>query len=140
VIKDEFKARGLDKAREVLALDNLTPEERKAYDYMEDQRSKDLSMIASSKLEGQIEGREEGRIEGREEGRIEREKIAEELEKEREAREAREKELEKEREEREAREKELEKEREARERLAGENEILLAEIARLKQNEQNNKT
>ncbi|MDR1556436.1 MAG: Rpn family recombination-promoting nuclease/putative transposase [Tannerellaceae bacterium] len=99
VIKDEFKARGLDKAREVLALGNLTPEERKAYDYMKDQRSKDLSMIASSRLEGKIEGREEGRIE--------REKLAEELE----------------------------KEREAREKLAGKYEILLAEIARLKQNE-----
>jgi predicted transposase/invertase (TIGR01784 family) len=135
VIKDEFKARGLEKAREVLDRDNLTPEEQRAYDYMEDQRSEDRSMIASSKLEG--------RIEGREEGREEREKLTKELEKEREEREAREKELEKEREEREAREKELEKEREAREkereereRLAGENELLLAEIARLKQKEQ----
>ncbi|MDR0758307.1 MAG: Rpn family recombination-promoting nuclease/putative transposase [Tannerella sp.] len=111
VIKEEFRARGLEKARKVLDRDNLSTEERKAYDYMLRLRSENLSTIASSKLEG--------RIEGREEGRIEREKLAKELEKEREAR---------------------EKEREAREKIAGEYEILLAEIARLKQNEHNSNT
>ncbi|MDR1022113.1 MAG: Rpn family recombination-promoting nuclease/putative transposase [Prevotellaceae bacterium] len=120
VIKDEFKAKGMDKAREALKRDNLPPEEQKAYDYMMYQRSDDLSAIASSKLEGRIEGREEGR----EEGRIEREKLAEELEKERREREEREKEIEKEREERKEREKEIEKER----------AYFLAEITRLKQN------
>ena len=80
VIKDEFKAKGLDKAREVLNRDKLSPEERRTYDYLQTQRSHDLSMIASSKLEGRIEGREEGRKEGREEGRKEREKLAKELE------------------------------------------------------------
>jgi hypothetical protein len=79
-VKDNFTAKGLDKAREVLARDKLTPDERKAYDYLLNQRSHDLSMIASSKLEG----REEGRIEGLEEGRIEREKLTEDLVKERE--------------------------------------------------------
>ncbi|MDR2679944.1 MAG: Rpn family recombination-promoting nuclease/putative transposase [Tannerella sp.] len=107
VIKDEFKAKGLKKARKALDRDNLTPEERKAYDYMQEQRSRDLSAIASTKLEGRIEGE----IIGREEGRIEREKLAKELEE---------------------REKELEREREEREKLAKETEILLAEIARLK--------
>ncbi|MDR1525578.1 MAG: Rpn family recombination-promoting nuclease/putative transposase [Tannerella sp.] len=78
LIRDEFRAKGLDRACEVLDRDNLTPEER--------------SMIASSKLEGRIEGREE------------HEKLA----------------------------KELERERKEREKLAKENEILLAEMARLK--------
>jgi predicted transposase/invertase (TIGR01784 family) len=75
-IKDEFKAKGLDKAREVLDRDKLSPEERRTYDYVQMQRSHDLSMIASSKLEGRVEGREEGRAEGR----AEREKLAKELE------------------------------------------------------------
>ena len=83
-IKDEFKAKGLDKAREVLDRAKLSPEEQRTYDYLQMQRSHDLSMIASSKLEGKIEGREEGKIEGREEGREEgrkeREKLAKELE------------------------------------------------------------
>jgi predicted transposase/invertase (TIGR01784 family) len=106
VIKDEFKAKGMDRARKALVRDNLTPEEQKYYDYLLHIRSDNRSYFASSKAEG----REEGIIEGLEKGRIEREKLAEELEKERK--------------EREVREGELEKERAA----------LLAEIARLKQN------
>jgi predicted transposase/invertase (TIGR01784 family) len=120
-IKDDFKAKGLDKARVVLARDNLSPEEQKAYDYMQSQRSEDLSAIASMKLEGIIEGREEGREE-REKLANEREKLANELEKER-------KEREKERKEREKLTNVLEKERKER-------ETLLAEIDRLKQNKQ----
>jgi hypothetical protein len=124
-IKDDFKAQGLDKARVVLARDNLSPEEKKDYDYLQSLRSEDLSAIASMKLEG--------RIEGREEGREEREKLAKELEKGRE-------ELEKERKERERERKEREREREGREKLTNElekerkeRETLLAEIERLKQ-------
>jgi predicted transposase/invertase (TIGR01784 family) len=86
VIKDEFKAKGLERARKALDRENLTPEERKAYDALQYQRSEERSMIASSKLEG--------RIEGREEGKIEREKLAKALEKEREEREKLAKELE----------------------------------------------
>jgi predicted transposase YdaD len=75
----------LDKARDVLDRDRLSPKERKTYDYLQNIRSHELSMIASSKLEGREEGREEGRIEGRkegrEEGRIEREKLEKDLEK-----------------------------------------------------------
>jgi hypothetical protein len=78
-IRDEFKAKGLDKAREALKRDNLTPEERREYDYLQRLRSENLSTIESSKLEG--------RLEGREEGRIERERIVKELEREREERE-----------------------------------------------------
>jgi predicted transposase/invertase (TIGR01784 family) len=90
VIKEEFKAKGLSMARKALDRENLTPEERKAYEALQYQRSEERSMIASSKLEGQIEGREEGRKEGREE----REKLAKELEREREEREKLAKELE----------------------------------------------
>ncbi|MDR0706221.1 MAG: Rpn family recombination-promoting nuclease/putative transposase [Planctomycetaceae bacterium] len=84
-VKEEFQAKGLDKAREVLDRDKLTPEERKAYDAERWERSHRVSEIASAKAEG----REEGKKEGREE----REKLTQELEKERKEREEREKEL-----------------------------------------------
>jgi predicted transposase/invertase (TIGR01784 family) len=91
VIKDEFKAKGMDRAREALVRDNLTPEEQKYYDYLLHIRSDNRSYFASARAEGRIEGRkegrDEGREEGREEGRTEREKLAEELEKERKERE-----------------------------------------------------
>ncbi|MDR1053289.1 MAG: Rpn family recombination-promoting nuclease/putative transposase [Planctomycetaceae bacterium] len=92
VIKDDFKARGLSKAREILVRDNLTPKERKEYDHILDIRRSNLSTIASSKAEGREEGKEEGieigrkkgRKEGRKEGieigRVEREKLAKEIE------------------------------------------------------------
>ncbi|MDR1155350.1 MAG: Rpn family recombination-promoting nuclease/putative transposase [Bacteroidales bacterium] len=114
-VKDEFKARGLQKAREVLDRNNLTPEERKAYDYAMEMRSKDLSDVSSARDEGIAKGRKEGL----EEGRIEREEFKKELEKKR-------AELEKEREKFEKEHEKFEKER------AG----LLAEITRLKQNGQ----
>ncbi|MDR2761229.1 MAG: Rpn family recombination-promoting nuclease/putative transposase [Planctomycetaceae bacterium] len=88
-IKEEFKAQGLDKAREILKRNNLSPEEQKTYDYILSLRSEELSAIATSKFEG------------REEGREEREKLVQELEKERERREKLAQKLEKEREERE---------------------------------------
>jgi predicted transposase/invertase (TIGR01784 family) len=132
IIKDEFKAKGLDKAREVLVRDKLSPEEQKAYDSIQWHHSKDLSEYHS--------GVDTGKTEGREEGRIEREKLAKELEKRDKELEKRDKELEKEREEREKEREEREKEREEhekeREERAKEREHLLAEIARLKQNKQ----
>jgi predicted transposase/invertase (TIGR01784 family) len=82
IIKDEFKAKGLDKAREVLDRDKLSPEERNAYDSIQWHHSKDLSDYYSAVDEGMTKGK------------IEREKLAKELKK-------RDKELEKEREERE---------------------------------------
>jgi predicted transposase/invertase (TIGR01784 family) len=54
-VKDEFKAKGLDKAREVLARDRLSVEDRREYDYLEKIRSHNLSMIASAKDEGRFE-------------------------------------------------------------------------------------
>jgi predicted transposase/invertase (TIGR01784 family) len=110
-VRDEFTAKGLKKACEVLDQTKLTPEERSAYEYLQNIRSHELSMIASSKHEGREEGRIEGREEGREEGRIEREKLVKDLEREREER---------------------EREREEREKLAKEHEAVLVELARLK--------
>jgi hypothetical protein len=94
----------LDKARDVLDRDRLSPKERKTYDYLQNIRSHELSMIASSKLEG--------REEGREEGRIEREKLAKNLEKLAKA---------------------LEKEQNERAKEREEYEALLAELARLRE-------
>ncbi|MDR3198873.1 MAG: hypothetical protein LBU34_13485, partial [Planctomycetaceae bacterium] len=121
-VKDGFQAKGLIKASEILDQDKLTPEERKAYDYMMWQRSKDLSDIASSKLEGELEGMKKGREE--------RERLTNELEKERTEREKEREQftndLEKEHAEREKERVEFEKER----------EVLLAEITQLKQDKQ----
>jgi predicted transposase/invertase (TIGR01784 family) len=125
-IKEEFKAKGLKKAYEVLDRSNFTSKELRAYERILDQRSSELSAIATSKREGRTEGIKEGL----EKGEKERKKLEIELEIERAEREKREKELEKERTEREKREKELEKERIEREK---ERESLLAEIAKLKQ-------
>ncbi|MDR2704672.1 MAG: Rpn family recombination-promoting nuclease/putative transposase [Planctomycetaceae bacterium] len=128
VIKDEFQAKGLGKARNILDRDKLPPEEQKDYDYVQQRRIDDEVAIESARLEG----REEGRIE-REKIAKERDKFAEAFEKERKKREKevkkREKEIEK---EREKREKEVEKREEEFEK---EREELLAEIARLKRNQ-----
>jgi predicted transposase/invertase (TIGR01784 family) len=59
IIKDEFKAKGLDKARKVLDRDRLTPEEKKEYDRIMTLRSENLSTIATAKAEGREEGRKE---------------------------------------------------------------------------------
>ncbi|MDR0744223.1 MAG: hypothetical protein LBF05_07705, partial [Tannerella sp.] len=54
-IRDEFTAKGLDKARDLLEYNRLTPEERAEYDYLQDVRSHNLSMMASTKLVAQLE-------------------------------------------------------------------------------------
>ena len=70
-IRDDFTAKGLDKAREVLAFDNLSDEEKAEYwRSIEADRIK-LSEIETAIFKGRIEGREEGKIEGRIEGIIE---------------------------------------------------------------------
>jgi hypothetical protein len=96
MIKLEFKAKGLKRARKILVLYKFPPEEQKRYEYMLDQRSRDVSDIESAKLEGIEIGKEIGREIGikkgieeirekrREEERIKREKLVEEFEKERE--------------------------------------------------------
>ena len=73
-IKEEFHARGLKKAREVLDIMNLSEKERLAYEWhIEEVRyriSMDRSRFFDGHMEGEKKGREEGRKEGREEGRI----------------------------------------------------------------------
>jgi predicted transposase/invertase (TIGR01784 family) len=59
-IKEEFSARGLDKARTILAYEQLTSAERAEYDYLQNERSHKLSMVASARDEGMMEGRKEG--------------------------------------------------------------------------------
>ncbi|MDR0793783.1 MAG: hypothetical protein LBE82_10775, partial [Chitinophagaceae bacterium] len=59
-IKDEFTAQGLDKAREVLAYDNLSDEEKRAYKHRIEVR-RDRDAEARTKYR---EGREEGIAEG----------------------------------------------------------------------------
>jgi predicted transposase/invertase (TIGR01784 family) len=87
-VKDNFTAKGLNKARAVLDRDKLSEQEREAYDNFLLARSKDLSDISTAKDEGREEGikigMEKGRIEGvnigREESRKEREKLEKDLE------------------------------------------------------------
>ncbi len=70
-IKDGFKARGLNKAKEVLDVMKLSNEERRAYEtYLEDLRYQ-ASMYLSSYGIGEHKGRKEGRKEGLEKGRKE---------------------------------------------------------------------
>jgi predicted transposase/invertase (TIGR01784 family) len=58
-IKDEFKGKGLAKAKEILDRDKLSPEEKSEYDYLERLRSEDLSAMASSNATGRFEARKE---------------------------------------------------------------------------------
>lgn len=58
IIKDDFKAKGLEKARELLARDRLSPQERADYDRLLRIRSDNLSTIATAKFEGAFEAEE----------------------------------------------------------------------------------
>ncbi len=74
-IKDEFKARGLQKARKALSLLSLPEKERLAYARYQDDLRYQASLIESNYGLGRLEGREEGLKEGKEEGREEGEKL-----------------------------------------------------------------
>nr|VFK50724.1 MAG: conserved hypothetical protein (putative transposase or invertase) [Candidatus Kentron sp. TUN]VFK51911.1 MAG: conserved hypothetical protein (putative transposase or invertase) [Candidatus Kentron sp. TUN] len=67
-IKEEFRARGLKKAREVLDVMNLSEKERLAYEwYIEEiryQTSMDRSRFMDGRFEGKAEGLAEGKVEG----------------------------------------------------------------------------
>jgi len=64
-IPENFYAKGLQKAREVLKTDNMTNEEYSAYKrHLENLRYAN-SMIDTAKTEGLVEGRAEGRVEER---------------------------------------------------------------------------
>ncbi|KAA6343205.1 hypothetical protein EZS27_009111, partial [termite gut metagenome] len=73
-IKSDFKAPGLDKAREVLEYDLLTPEEKRTYDRALDAALGRESALYTAKEEGIEEGIEKGKMEGKIEGKIERNK------------------------------------------------------------------
>ncbi|MDR2971444.1 MAG: Rpn family recombination-promoting nuclease/putative transposase, partial [Bacteroidales bacterium] len=78
-IKDEFTAKGLDKARRLLAFDNLSDEEKREY-----RRQVEMDRIKISELEkalykGEVKGRAEGE---KERARLQAEKEAAKAEKE----------------------------------------------------------
>jgi len=82
-IREEFTARGLDRAKEQLDVLKLSGPERAAYEWYREDLHYQASMVQSTygigKLEGLEEGRKEGRKEGRreglEEGRMEGERV-----------------------------------------------------------------
>ena len=67
-IKDNFKARGLSKAKKELDIMKMNAQQRKEYEAYLDDLSFQASMADSTYNVGKFEGRKEGRIEGRKEG------------------------------------------------------------------------
>ncbi len=70
-IKDEFKAKGLQKAKKAFSQLSMPEQERQAYRRYQDDLRYQASLVESSYGVGRMEGRKEGREEGREEGKIE---------------------------------------------------------------------
>ncbi|MBF0179168.1 MAG: Rpn family recombination-promoting nuclease/putative transposase [Magnetococcales bacterium] len=62
-IREEFTARGLQKAKQVLDILQLPEEERRAYEFYQDERHYQASMVESTWVAGRLEGRQEGRQE-----------------------------------------------------------------------------
>ncbi len=67
-VKDDFKAKGLDKAKEVLDYMKCSKQERQAYEAYKESLHYEASMYESTYVAARIEGKMEGREEGREEG------------------------------------------------------------------------
>ena len=74
-IKPGFTAKGLKEAEEKFNIMKLPEDERKAYDYYQDDLHYQASMFQSSFVdgyyEGEIKGEAEGKTEGKEEGKLE---------------------------------------------------------------------
>lgn len=76
LIREDYDAPGLEKARKTLIYDNMTPAEKKQYrDHLDDIRIQQDAIndsraegFATGKAEGRAEGRAEGHAEGRAEG------------------------------------------------------------------------
>jgi predicted transposase/invertase (TIGR01784 family) len=68
-IKDEFKARGLQKAKKAFSLLSLPEKDRMAYARYQDDLRHQASLVESNYGLGRLEGREEGKEIGREEGK-----------------------------------------------------------------------
>ena len=78
-VKDNFKAKGLDKAKEVLDYLNYSEEEKREYEYYKESLHYQASMYESTYIVGRMEGKIEGKLEGKIEGKIQtlQENIAE---------------------------------------------------------------
>jgi predicted transposase/invertase (TIGR01784 family) len=96
IIREDFKAKGLPEAREILQIDLLSEKEREAYIYHIDRVRFEKNAIKEAKDEGLSEGLVEGEAKGLAKGEAERKKLMEELEKEQQEREKEKKEREKE--------------------------------------------
>ena len=70
-VKDNFKAKGLDKAKEVLDYLNYSEEEKREYEYYKESLHYQASMYESTYIVGRMEGKIEGKLEGKLEGKIE---------------------------------------------------------------------
>ena len=62
-IKDTFKAKGLEKAKETLDLNNMSEKEKITYQIHWENKRYEKSMLDGAKFEGKIEGKEERNIE-----------------------------------------------------------------------------
>ena len=67
-IKDEFKAKGLAKAKAVLDIMKLSKEERRLYEKYADNLRYQASMFQSTYVAGELDGMKKGKEEGRKEG------------------------------------------------------------------------
>jgi len=63
-IRDDFTAQGLDKAREILAFDNLTDAEKRQHDRMLDDRRIRDSQIRTAFSDGEFKGLAQGKAQG----------------------------------------------------------------------------
>lgn len=64
-IKDEFKAKGIQKAKQSFSLMSMPEEEQLAYARYQDDLRYEASLVESNYGLGRMEGKEEGRIEGK---------------------------------------------------------------------------
>ncbi len=64
-IKDDFKAKGIQKAKKIFSILNLPEKDRLAYSRYQDDLRYQASLIESNYGLGKLEGREEGREEGK---------------------------------------------------------------------------
>jgi hypothetical protein len=63
-VKDHFKAKGLDKAKEVLDYLSYSEEEKREYEYYKESLHYQASMYESTYIVGRMEGKLEGKLEG----------------------------------------------------------------------------
>ena len=78
-IRDDFTAQGLEQAREALAFDNLSEEEKRQYEReLKDRRIRDSEIntaFTDGEIQGLKKGREEGEAKGLKKGEAERAKL-----------------------------------------------------------------